>query len=356
MRRKVTKTTKLKDLTVEFISIVPSGANQKQIIHKDENGLETIQLRILKTDTEQRMVYGLVYSPGTPDYADTQGDFMEAEDIRKTAFDFMANARVHNVDSDHDFNAGKGYVAESWITKAEGDLKDPLFPDEPEGSWAVGIYVNDDEVWEGVKSGEFNGLSMAGVGVRETVEKSTMKKFTEKLQEIKKGVKDFFNRKQLNQLVWAFEDAVWAVFNDEAVVDKKAAVKEQVDEFVEVLDTMVLKSGLGKDVIENLKKAHEAIGSLLGGTVIEEKDIKKMNDKTVQAPSQSTEESIEKAEGIPEVKKVDDIAAIVKSAVIEAVKPLEDRISKLEGSPASTKASEEVNKSEEEVPHTMFLG
>jgi hypothetical protein len=353
MRKRITKATKLKDLSVEFISIVPSGANQKQIIHKDENGVQSLQLRILKQNEELRMVYGIVYSPGTPETEDTQGDFMEAEEIRKTAFDFMANARIHNVDSDHDFDAGQGFVAESWITKSEGDLKDPLFPEEPEGSWAVGIYVKDDEVWEGVKSGEYNGLSMAGVGVRETVEKKM--NFLEKAQEIIKGVKENYSRRKLWDLVYAFTDAIWEVMNDEEITDKKEAVKAQVTEFTALLDTEVLKSTIGKDGTENLKKAHETLGALLGGTEQDE-EIEKMTDKN-QTPSQDTsEENVEKAEGTPEVKKADDIAAIVKSAVTDAVKPLEDRITKLEGSPASTKTSEEVNKSEEEIPHTMFLG
>ncbi len=348
-------TTKLKDLTVEFISIVPNGANRKEIIYKNENGIQTLQLPILKTDEDQHMVYGIVYAPGTPEDADTQGDFMEAEEIRKSAFEFMSQARIHNVDSDHDFEAGKGYVAESWITKADGDLKDPLFPEEPEGSWAVGIYVSDDEVWEGVKSGELNGLSMAGAGVRETVEKKM--NWIEKAQELIKGVKDNYSRRKLWDLVYAFTDAVWDVMNDEEITDKKEAIKSQVTEFTALLDAEVLKSTVGKGNIQNLIKAHEALGSLLGGTTDQEEEIEKMTDKTVETPSQvATEEQVEKTKGTPEVKKSEDIATIVKSAVTEAVKPLEDRIAKLEGSPATEKTSEEVNKSEDDIPHTMFLG
>jgi len=353
MRKRISKATKLKDITVEFISIVPSGANQKQIIHKDENGVQAFHLRILKQDEDQRMVYGIVYSPGTSETEDTQGDFMEAEEIRKTAFDFMANARIHNVDSDHDFEAGQGFVAESWITKSEGDLKDPMFPDEPEGSWAVGIYVSDDEVWEGVKSGEYNGLSMAGTGVRETVEKKM--KFLEKAQEVIKGVKENYSRRKLWDLVYAFTDAIWEVMNDEEITDKKEAVKAQVTEFTALLDAEVLKSTVGKDATENLKKAHEAIGVLLGGTE-QVKEIEKMTEPTKTPSQEAPEEKVEKAEGeTPVEKKADDIAAIVKSAVSDAVKPLEDRIAKLEGSPASTKSSEEVNKSEDEVPSLMFI-
>ena len=44
----------------------------------------------------------------------------------------------------------RSFVAESWITKGS----DPLFPDEPEGSWAVGIRVEDESLWASVKKGE----------------------------------------------------------------------------------------------------------------------------------------------------------------------------------------------------------
>ncbi|MHC1578112.1 MAG: XkdF-like putative serine protease domain-containing protein, partial [Candidatus Methanospirareceae archaeon] len=56
---------------------------------------------------------------------------------------------------------------ESWLTR-KGD---PLFPDKPEGSWAVGIKIEDENLWEECKAGKLTGLSLAGVSKVEYLEK-----------------------------------------------------------------------------------------------------------------------------------------------------------------------------------------
>ncbi len=72
---------KLKNVEVLYISLVDAGANKKKIIWKSAAGgspdIERL-FRILKVDTEKRMVYGIVYAPGE---VDTEGDTMEAEEI-----------------------------------------------------------------------------------------------------------------------------------------------------------------------------------------------------------------------------------------------------------------------------------
>ena len=57
--------------------------------------------------------------------------------------------RSQQVDSNHDGEAGKGFVAESWLVR----VGDSLFAEEPEGAWAVGIKVVDAETWSRVEKG-----------------------------------------------------------------------------------------------------------------------------------------------------------------------------------------------------------
>lgn len=158
--------TELKDIQVTFLSLVPRGANGKRIIWKSaENGNGTgemleIELKsIKKSGDEERMVFGIVYSP---DQVDTQGDFAKASEIKRAAHSFMKECSIHNVDIKHDFDPKDAYVAESWITKG----KDSLFEKEPDGSWAVGIKVESDELWAQIKKGELAGISMAGRAVK----------------------------------------------------------------------------------------------------------------------------------------------------------------------------------------------
>lgn len=158
----------LKNVQVLFISLVDKGANRRTVIWKSKENHEPLfqrEIPIKKVDEEKRLVYGIVYAP---DEADTQGDMMTAEEIEKMAYGFMANRRTDQVDRQHDYNPDEGFVAESWLVRKN----DPLFADEPEGSWAVGIKVMQEETWAAVKSGEVGGLSMGGFASAEDLSKS----------------------------------------------------------------------------------------------------------------------------------------------------------------------------------------
>ena len=156
----------LKDVDVQFISLVHKGANQKTIVWKADDSAPTGEesswtgdrskpvqktIAILKTDEEKRMVYGIVYAP---DEVDSDGDTMTAGEIEKAAHAFMKAARTGQIDKQHNYQAGEGYIAESWIVRKS----DELFTEE--GAWAVGIKVENDETWQAVKKGEIGGLSL----------------------------------------------------------------------------------------------------------------------------------------------------------------------------------------------------
>jgi hypothetical protein len=162
--------TELKAMKVDFISLVSKGANGKKIVWKSggktPNGAkpeepETFEtsLKATKKSEEKRMVYGIVYSP---DQVDSQGEYATGAEIEKAAYGFMKGLRLLNVDAQHDFDPKEAFVAESWLTKGA----DALFPGEPEGSWAVGIRVEDDALWEDVKKGSLAGISMAGTAAK----------------------------------------------------------------------------------------------------------------------------------------------------------------------------------------------
>lgn len=150
--------SKLENLEVSCISLVKSGANKKSIIYKSGEvvapNLER-EIKIVKS-SDEGMVYAVVYSP---DEIDTQGEFADANTIKKAAYGFMKSGFTKNIDKEHDFKSVDAYVAESWLVR-KGD---PLFPNEKEGSWAVGIKLESDELKAAVKSGEIAGISMAGL-------------------------------------------------------------------------------------------------------------------------------------------------------------------------------------------------
>lgn len=158
----------LKDLSVSWLSLVKVPATGKGLKLKSA-GKDTVTTQfgfshfdVQKSDDgrERMVAYGIVYSPGE---TDLQGDSASAGVIRKAAYEFMREARLQNVDTEHSFDAEYAFVAESWLVR-KGDA---LFGDEPEGSWAVGIQIGDPDLWASLKSGQMTGISLAGIA-RET--------------------------------------------------------------------------------------------------------------------------------------------------------------------------------------------
>jgi hypothetical protein len=160
----------LKNVVVLFLSLVDKGANKRKIFWKSDSSDEPVfekEIAIVKINDEKQMVYGIVYAP---DEEDSQGDGMTAEEIEKASQNFMKARRTDKVDQQHDFDPDEGFVAENWIIRGG----DPLFPVEKEGSWAVGIKVENIETWQKVKDGEITGISMGGFANAETTEKKAV--------------------------------------------------------------------------------------------------------------------------------------------------------------------------------------
>lgn len=244
---KMEKKRFLKKIDVRFISLVERGANGKIIIWKSDNGENNNYehyVPIKKLDEEEKIVYGIVYSP---DQIDSQGDYTTAEVIKEAAYNFMKNLRIKNVDEGHNFEP-VGYVVESWLIR-KGD---PLFREEKEGSWAVGIKIEDEEVWKKVKNGIYKGLSMAGYAEVEEISKAE-----NLIQKVLKKInlrKDYDEEKvnlELSTKIKALFEAMNKILNDDTIEDKRKAIIDVVKQFiqdveVEKSDEMILKSILDK--------------------------------------------------------------------------------------------------------------
>lgn len=157
---------KLTELHVDWISLCARPVNGKGVVLKSQDGLTPITFDIKKADDELRVVYGIVYAPGEVEDADAEGDFADAPVIRKAMWQFMREGLQKNIDVQHSFAREDAYVVECWLLR-KGD---GLFPEEPEGAWAVGIKINSEDVWQKYKKGELTGLSLAGYGSGDVVE------------------------------------------------------------------------------------------------------------------------------------------------------------------------------------------
>ena len=320
---------KLKNIQIAHISLVKMAANKRQVILKSGR-LDQLTVPIRKTDEELGVAYSIVYAPGELDAHD---DHSDAHEIRMAAYSHMARGRVAKgvaVDHEHDYEPGDSFIAESWIVR-KGD---PLFPEDPEGSWAVGVKLSDDDL-AAVKKGDYTGISMGGLA---EVEPNV---------ELAKGaLADKVKEREWQGVAWAFADLVGSIINDPKIEDKKAAVQEAAQEVAALMksqdkpkETPAMSSpfkrlakalgwntgadvvqGFNAEVVEILKADKPALADLDSAFDTANKAVDSMDDKAqgpvLKAAYDAARAEVEKRNAPAQ----GDTVAVMKATMAEVLK------------------------------------
>jgi hypothetical protein len=102
---------------------------------------------------EEQIVTAPVLIPDKPDRA---GDVISEENIEEVAYKFLAD--YQNVDLMHTFK-NVGVPVESYVAPTDIQFGEDTVP---KGAWVLSVKVENQEVWEAVKSGELTGFSIYG--------------------------------------------------------------------------------------------------------------------------------------------------------------------------------------------------
>ena len=124
-------------------------------------GLLSKSARVEKTEdgNEERYILGVVLEP---DSVDSQGDTISAAEIRQAAHRYMEEHG--NVGLQHQvFVNGKINIIESYVSHVDFTIGTELVK---AGTWLMAFRVVDDSIWEAVKSGTLDGLSIGGIGLK----------------------------------------------------------------------------------------------------------------------------------------------------------------------------------------------
>lgn len=190
---------RIKKAKIDFISLVPLGANRMPVIYKDDGAVE---IDTISRMDEKGELLAVVYAP---EVRDTQGDIASAEVIKEMAYDFIANGA--KIDIRHDGKAvGKtrARIAESFIVvKSDSRFQDWKTRDGRDvdltGAWATVIKIDDPELRRLYREGTWNGVSMGGTAVVEA-EKSDdqLDRFAE-LMMAKLGISNTKQEKKMDE-------------------------------------------------------------------------------------------------------------------------------------------------------------
>lgn len=119
------------------------------------------------SNDEKHMVYGAVLRPDFPIYRnDGENEYyleFTSESIERMARDYMMNYRQGNVTIQHEEYANEVFMVESWIKQdmdKDKSVSVGLDKSLPIGTWFCGFYVNNNDIWERIKSGELKGFSV----------------------------------------------------------------------------------------------------------------------------------------------------------------------------------------------------
>ena len=169
---------------VNIISLVEFPAVERNFIQLSKE----VKLSL---NEEKKELLGVALIPDMPIYRrDEQGEYyivFSAESIRKIAIDFYKKLNVNMADVEHNHNIENGITYfQSMIIDKENGICPVAFKDLPNGTWIVGCKVENDKVWEAVKSGEVKGFSIDGYFHAEEEKQEDEKKTLDNLN-------DFFN-------------------------------------------------------------------------------------------------------------------------------------------------------------------
>jgi hypothetical protein len=300
----------LKNIDVQFLSLVNKGANGKSIIYKSANQAApnfTKEFKIIKTDEEKHLVYATVYEP---DEVDSQGDTANAAEIEKACHKFSESLRLLKVDTQHNFEPNQSVVVENFILRSA----DPMFPETKIGSWVTVIKVVAEEIWAQIKSGEISGLSLAGLSGVEEVEKNAglidvLVKTFQKLLPVKKDYNEEVAAAEIRTKTWVLMDAIQGIFSDESVTDKKAAVLASIDQFkMDIGNDIVTKSGkkISQSNLDKIKTAQQQLTDLIATA-------------TADTNTNDGEDDM----------KAEEVAKVVAAEIAKAMKPVTDSVQKV---------------------------
>lgn len=153
-------------IAIDAISLVTSPAIETDFVYfNNEKG----KLTLAKIDEEKRMLVSPALIPYKQIYrynANTDSHYyvyFTAETVRQAAEAFIKHHNTNNATVQHEYKVTGVSVIESWIVEDSKTDKSNLYGYElPKGTWFVSMKIENEEVWQQIKSGELKGLSIEG--------------------------------------------------------------------------------------------------------------------------------------------------------------------------------------------------
>lgn len=148
---------------IDAVSVVDAPAIESNFIALAKEH----QVMLAEVDAEKRILMGAALIPNKQIYRKEGEDeyyiFFSKDTIKKASELFLQNGNQSNSTIQHQDKLDGMTVVESWIIEDEQFDKSKKYNfNLPVGTWMISMKVENDEVWNRVKSGEIKGFSIEG--------------------------------------------------------------------------------------------------------------------------------------------------------------------------------------------------
>tara|TARA_R110002124_G_scaffold148058_2_gene313526 strand:- start:132 stop:737 length:606 start_codon:yes stop_codon:yes gene_type:complete len=153
------------ELAIDAISLVTSPAIEQDFVYfgKDKNNLT-----FAKVDEEKRMLVSPALIPNKQIFRhdpNTDSDYyvyFSKDTVRQASELYLRHNNHHKATYQHQDRVSGVLTVESWIKEGDMDKSKLYGFDLPNGTWFVKMKIENDELWDKIKSGELKGLSIEG--------------------------------------------------------------------------------------------------------------------------------------------------------------------------------------------------
>lgn len=215
-------------------------------------------VELAQIDEEKRLLLGAALIPNKKIYRNIDGNefyitFSE-ETIEKLSHEFLKKQHNNNSSLEHEVSLNGMSVVQSWIVDDPDKDKSNVYGKRYEkGTWVAMMKVDNDEVWEQVKSGDVKGFSIDALLALEEINLKSSITMNEEAKkslkdEILEGVKALFNSQKEEEVV-------------ESTEVENIEVQPEVEEVVEAapeFDVEAFKNEIIESLTAEFKKESEA--------------------------------------------------------------------------------------------------
>ncbi len=182
-------------LTIDAISLVTNPAIEQDFVYfsKEKNNLT-----FAKVDEEKRELISPALIPNKQilryDANSEYYVYFSKNTVKFAAYSYLKHNNHHKATEQHNDRVSGVLTVESWIKEGEQDKSNMYGYDLPVGTWFVKMKIENDEIWNRIKSGELKGLSIEGYFV-DKAEKLAKQERTYTRQEILEALNELINNK-----------------------------------------------------------------------------------------------------------------------------------------------------------------